>query len=62
MNPILLSILQQLLPLFLSTYDRFASAHPGAPVTVEGLTAQLRAEGDVILAEGAAWKAAHADD
>ena len=61
MNPLLISIVQQLLPVFLKTYDHYTQANPGQPVTVAGLTATLRAEGDVILSEGAAWKATHPD-
>jgi hypothetical protein len=61
MNP-LLQIVQQLLPIFMSAYTRFTTKHPGVAPTLEDLRAELIANGDVILAEGAAWKAANPED
>lgn len=61
MNSLLLKVVEQLLPVFLQTYQRYTTANPGKPVTIAGLTATLHAEGDVILAEGEAWKASHPD-
>lgn len=59
MNPIFLSVLKDLAPIFLAAYNHFTKKHQGVTPTREQLISELEANGDLILAEGAAWRAAH---
>ncbi len=59
MLPLITELFALFGPIAVKIYRQYADAHDGAAMTDEQMVAEFAKNIDAILAEGAAWEAAH---